>query len=271
LARYSEVELLRFHGFGNEAPRVGDDEFHKVRHTQYLLRPAFRLGFDDVDLSLGPVAKFTRTPLDQGGFIAQSRPYGVGDFGQAGVAARLKVDSREDSSRSGASMLVEAAYYPQVWDVRRPFGEAHGQLGVILGAAGGPQPSLALRVGGKKLWGTFPFHEAAFLGGPDTVRGLRRERYAGDAMAYGNAELRLRLFRAMILVPTDVGVMGLADAGRVWVEGDPIPDRGRFRSWHTAVGGGVWMSFLSQRHTVSVTMARGEGANRIYFQSGLLF
>ena len=44
-----------------------------------------------------------------------------------------------------------------------------------------------------------------------TVRGLRLQRYAGDASAWGNAELRLRLFRANLLVPADVGLFGLVD------------------------------------------------------------
>jgi hypothetical protein len=266
LARYSEVEVIRFYGFGNDTPRFGgDDELHKVDQRQYLLRTAFRLGLDDVHLSLGPVAKMTQTPLDQGGFIAASRPYGTGDFGQVGVSARLKVDSREETSTSGAVMQVEGAYYPQVWDVREAFGEVHGHAGLVLGAAGGMQPSIALRAGGKQVWGTYPFHEAAFLGGPDSIRGLRPNRYAGDAAAYGNAEARVRLFRAVILVNTDVGLLALADAGRVWLDGDPS-DR-----WHTAVGGGVWMSFLKRANTVRLTVARGEGETRVYFQGGFLF
>src|SRR5262249_13244424 len=32
------------------------------------------------------------------------------------------------------------------------------------------------------------------IGGPDSVRGLREQRYSGDASLYGNVELRLRLF-----------------------------------------------------------------------------
>jgi hemolysin activation/secretion protein len=120
-------------------------------------------------------------------------------------------------------------------------------------------------VGGKKLWGRFPFHESAFLGGPDTVRGLRRQRYAGDASAYGNGELRLRLGDVKVLVPVDVGVFGLADAGRVWVEGE-ASDR-----WHTGVGGGVWLSILKPANTVSLAVARSEGRVRVYFQGGMAF
>jgi hypothetical protein len=44
------------------------------------------------------------------------------------------------------------------------------------------------------VWGQVPFQEAAFIGGASTVRGLYSDRYAGDASAYGNAELRFHLF-----------------------------------------------------------------------------
>jgi hypothetical protein len=263
--RYSDVDFLRFYGFGNETTTRGDDEFHQVHQRQYTFRTAWRLGFDDVSLSLGPVVKLSTTPTSRGGIIADARPYGVGDFGQAGVSARLAVDSREPESVSGAMFQVEGTYYPRVWDVESAFGEVHGETGVVLGASSGLRPALALRVGGKRVWGEYPFHEAAFIGGPDSIRGLRPQRFAGDASVYGNAELRFRLFRANILVPTDVGVLGLADAGRVFVLPDPS------KEWHTAFGGGLWMSFLNRRHTVSLTAASSEGQVRLYFQGGFLF
>jgi hypothetical protein len=266
LLRYSDVDFLRFYGFGNETARQGDDEFHRAYQRQYQFQMGWRLGFDHVDLSLGPVVKMSQTPTDDPQrFISSARPYGVGDFGQAGLVARLGVDSREENSVSGALFEVEGTYYPQVWDVRSAFGEVHGQTGFVLGTSSGLRPSLAVRIGGKRVFGEYPFHEAAFIGGPDSVRGLRPQRYAGDAAAYGNAELRLRLFRMNLLVPTDVGVLGLADAGRVFVLPDPS------RRWHTAVGGGVWMSFLDRRNTVSLTAARSEGQVRLNFQGGFLF
>jgi hypothetical protein len=264
--RYSGVDFLRFYGFGNETTPQGDDQFHRVHQRQYEFQTAWRLGFDHVDLELGPVVKMSTTPTDDPSlFISRARPYGVGNFGQAGMAARFGVDSREPDSVSGALFEVAGAYYPKVWDVRNDFGEVHGQTGVVLGAASGLRPALALRIGAKRVFGEYPFHEAAFIGGPDSVRSLRPERYAGDAAVYGNAELRLRLFRANILVPTDAGVLGLADAGRVWVLPDPS------RKWHTAVGGGVWASFLDRRNTVSLTAASGDGEVRLYFQGGFLF
>lgn len=95
------------------------------------------------------------------------------------------------------------------------------------------QPTLALRAGGQKLLGRHPFHEAASLGGAESLRGLLRQRYLGDASAYGNAELRLLLVRRDHALAPRFGVFGLADLGRVFLEGESS------ELWHTAVGGGA--------------------------------
>ena len=67
----------------------------------------------------------------------------------------------------------------------------------------------AARVGGRRVWGDYPWHEAAFIGGSRDVRGYRKNRYAGDASLYGNLEPRLWLFRGTLIAPGRWGVFGL--------------------------------------------------------------
>ena len=110
--------------------------------------------------------------------------------------------------------------YPKALDVKSAFGEAHGSASTYLSAKLPLQPVLGLFAGGKRVWGTFPYHEAAFVGGGETVRGYREQRFAGDAAAWGSAELRLFLTRSGFIVPGRIGVLGLTDAGRVWLKGD---------------------------------------------------
>jgi hypothetical protein len=267
LMRYSQVELVRFHGFGNETVALEAGDFFEAPQNQYLFQPAVTFGLDAVDLSVGPVVKFTQTNPPAGGFLDRTRPYGVEDFGQAGLNATLTVDRRDHvkAARKGVFFQVGGNYFPAVWDAVDAFGDLRGEAATYLSAGGGLRPTLALRVGGRKVFGTFPFHESAFIGGPDTVRGLRRQRYAGDASAYGNGEVRLRLGDVKVLVPIDVGVFGLGDVGRVWVDGEES-DR-----WHTGVGGGVWFSALKPANTVSFAVARSEGRVRVYFQGGFAF
>ena len=127
------------------------------------------------------------------------------------------------------------------------------------------EPTLALRVGGKKLFGTYPYHEAAYLGGATTLRGYNEQRFAGDAAVFGNAELRLFLTRYHVVLPGDFGIFGLADVGRVFLEGE-TSDR-----WHRAVGGGIWFAFIDRASTVSIAMAQSPENRLFYARAGFMF
>jgi hypothetical protein len=266
----SGLELLHFYGFGNETPDLGadDDAFHEVEQNQALLAPELRLPLGGRgQLALGPVARFASTERQASRLIGRLRPYGAGDFAQAGLRAEAEVDTRDRIGlpTRGAQLSAGGSYYPAWLDVERAFGEAHGEARVWWGARGGLAPALALHAGGKRVWGRYPFHEAAFLGGGDSLRGLRRQRYAGDSAVWGGAELRLALADAFLLVPGEVGLFGLADVGRVWLEGEDS-DR-----WHRGFGAGLYFASPEGRSSVSLAVSRAEGRTGFYLRTGLGF
>jgi hypothetical protein len=265
-ARASNIEVVRFHGFGNQTTADEPNDFYKTKFGQYLLQPAFRFGLDKVDLWVGPRVLYQKADAEPDTLLGVEQPYGIGSFGQAGFNVRFIADGRNRTAAAttGAYLGLEGNYYAKAWDVEEDFGEVNGILS-------GHLRFLHLRVGGKKVWGRYPFHEAAFLGGPDTLRALRRQRYAGDAMAFANSELRVPLFQFQILLPIRFGVLGLADVGRVWLEGESS-DR-----WHKGYGGGVWLMFLRPQNTLTVTAATDPDATgadegwRVYFHAGFAF
>ncbi len=154
-----------------------------------------------------------------------------------------------------------------IWDIETTFGEAHGEVATYLSAGDATfRPTLALRAGGKRLWGTFPFQEAAFIGDARTIRLGRQNRYAGDAAVYGNAELRLRLSRIFLFLPGHIGIFGIADAGRVFLEGESSD------TWHTAFGGGIWMSFVQPGNTLSAAVTRSDDERiAVYLSAGFAY
>ncbi len=184
-----------------------------------------------------------------------------------GGQAAISFDSRDTiaAPTSGVHLTVEGAVYPGAWDVASTFGEVHGEASTYLNLPLPLGPVLALRAGGKRVWGEVPFQEAAFIGGASTVRGLYNDRYAGDASAYGNAELRFHLFDFGLPVPGQFGLLGLADAGRVWLTGESSG------TWHHAFGGGIWLDYLDRRSTVSAVVARAEGRTGFYMRTGFAF
>jgi hypothetical protein len=264
----SGAEVRNFYGFGNETPRVAPRTFYKTYGDDYQLSLAVAgpLG-RQLTAQVGPVIRYTSTDFSRGGMISIARPYGSGEFGTLGARLGLDLDSRDAPAAAtrGAHVAVEGTVYPAAWDVQSTFGSVSGQASTYLTARIPLRPTLALRVGGDKVWGTYPYTAAAFIGGQRTVRGLRAYRFEGDASAYGNAELRLPISKLDVLAPFELGIFGLADVGRVWLKGESSD------TWHSAFGGGISLAFLNARNTVTAAVARGDHQTGVYLGSGFMF
>lgn len=267
--RLSGMEVIDYYGLGNETPEVGSVSYHRVAHKQVLFSLMLDLGDGERHrFGVGPVLKYMSTDsTDTQHFIGATDPYGSGRFGQIGVQASVELDGRDRSGTPSSGYLFEGggAYFPEAMDVDRgAFGEAHGQLATFVSPPGG-NPTLALRIQGKKVWGTFPFAESAFLGGASSLRGLREQRYAGEAALLGGAELRLYLTHIVFLLPSDFGVVALTDAGRVYVDGESSD------SWRTSWGGGIWLAPLSRGATLQLTAVRSAERTSVYAGVGFAF
>jgi hypothetical protein len=265
--RGSGIDVLRYHGLGNDVRLTEPSDYYLVDQRQFEVRPTVTLPLARRGtLRLGPTAQYTSTQDQPGRIMNDLAPYGSGTFGQVGALAEVSLDVRPDGTGSvdGVALDVGARVFPPVWDVDSLFVDLHAVAVGYLGSRTIPlRPVLALRVGGKAVLGQYPFHEAAFIGDQRTVRLGRQHRYGGDASLYGSAELRLRLGHAMLLLPSDVGVLGLADVGRVYVSGESSD------TWHTAFGGGLWLAVLDPRNVMALTITRGAERTSVYF--GLQF
>ena len=263
----SGYEILFFHGLGNEAGLTAGPDFYKVRLHLYSLDAQLVLPLSDtsVTLAFGPSVQYSDTRRDDEAFIGLARPYGADAFGQAGVRARFGIDRRDRmrAATRGFQLTAEGSWFPSLWDVEGSFGELHGEATTYLSPGG--SSTFALRAGATKVFGTYPFHEAAYIGDASTVRLGRKQRFGGDAALYGTAELRQKLGRIMLVLPGDIGILGFTDAGRVFLEGE---DSNR---WHTAFGGGLWLAFLRPENTLSLSVARSEERTGFYFQAGFAF
>jgi hypothetical protein len=267
-ARASGIDVIRFYGFGNETVDTGSIDFYKVKQQQYFISAALQFAVTPVtQVSVGPVFKVARTRLEAGTLIDATRPYGVRDFNQVGAAADVRLDTRDrpQAASRGIALRLGGSVYPKALDATATFGEAHAEAASYVTARIPLEPTLALRVAGRKVWGTYPLHEAAYVGGWSTVRGFSEHRFAGDAGLSGNVELRLSVARFYLLLPGELGVFGLGDAGRVYRAGE-TSDR-----WHAAAGGGLWVAFLNRVNTVSVAAADGGEGIRLYVRAGFAF
>jgi len=261
-AGMSQLEVVEFRGFGNDVPNLEGD-FYDVRQRAWTFRPAVGFSFGpESDVSLGPIVRYTVTDSTANRFISEERPYGFGSFGQAGLQLKLHHDTRtaEDTGvvRRGITLIppekpplwgildITGSVYPGIWDAQEAYSEIAGVASAYLTVPVLTRPVLALRAGGKKLFGDFPYFDAAFIGGSGSLRTEHRQRYAGDASLYGTTELRVPIAQFPLILPWDVGALGFVDVARVYVDGDSPG------GWHTGTGAGFWVGVISPETSLSV-------------------
>lgn len=297
--KYSGIQLIRFYGFGNDTPIQESTSFYKAEQSHFVFTPSLyyrkKVHEEDVPggsmeplrsvltMHLGPILKYSNTSEDANmdRYIATLTPpedYGTGSFGQLGITGKIMYDTRNKTAYPTRGTLFKAggSVYPGAWDVVSTFSSVNGVIHTYMMIPIPMQPTLALRAGGKRVWGKYPFHESAFFGGPGFVglgtsdshiRGYRKNRFAGDTVLYGNAELRLTLAQLRLIVPGEFGVFMTFDVGRVFYD----EETDTVEKWHNGVGGGFWLSFLQRKQSLSVAIIDGEDLTGVYLRGGFMF
>jgi hypothetical protein len=283
--RFSGIENRNFYGFGNETLDVPEKELHMTETNEYSVFPALRYQASPAfELHVGAEAKVIET---KGGdsLVEQQQVYGSGTFGEAALRAGFEYDSRGRSVGmtelrgmaapdataaalappvTGVRLLADAFFVPKAWDATESFGGAEGSLS---GYLGNQRLALAARVGGRALWGAYPWFESASISGDaHEVRGYYDGRYRGDSSLYGNAELRWWIGkRKGAVLPVRWGLSTFVESGRVWYEDE------RSKKWHTGYGLGLMLQLIGTPMALSGSMANGTEGIRFYVGGGYSF
>jgi hypothetical protein len=278
----SGVESYNYFGVGNNSPETNDRARYKTRENVYFFTPTLRYAAGQrLGAFVGPEMRYSQTPTDSGTIVAEQSPIGVGDFGLVAVRGGLTFDSRQTAvvaakadytrtsvaseeafSVSGVRFDASGFVVPKAWDVKSDYGGFDGQFAAYLGNR---RAHLAMRAGGRKLWGDYAWFDAAYVGGANN-RGYRNRRFAGDASLAGSLSLRAWLGDVgMKVIALRFGVVAFGDTGRVWVEGEDS------KTWHSSLGGGLLVQPMGAPFTFHVTAARGTEGTRMYFGAGYPF
>jgi len=272
MARVSDFQVVNYNGFGNASSDSGSSNpYFAVHQRQWLFHPAVALAIGSTtNISLGPVVQHAVTDDARSPYLAATRPYGVGSFTQAALqlGARYEWRAAPDSDEhTHHRVLIEfdQLYFPAVMDVRSAFQETAVSIGTSVTIPLPTQPLFIIRTGGRKLYGDFPFYEGASIGGEGTTRYMDPQRYLGDASLYATTELRVPLAQFKFVVPLRMGVIGVAEAGRVYVGGNSPG------GWHTRTGEGLWFGQGSASPIVTIMRTTEPGHTGIGLGLGLNF
>jgi hypothetical protein len=279
----SGIEQVNFYGFGDNTANQPRSRYH-IHQTLLTFAPALRLGrLPRVSFTAGPEVRYSDSGKRTGTVLFEQAPYGIGKFGVVDFRVRLETDTRATTTPGlmavalgeamgdtpdlppgrGIRTVSSAFVAPAAWDVRETYG---GFDGYVAGYLGNSNVQVAARAGGQRVFGAYPWFDAAFLGGMNN-RGFHSHRFAGDAALYGNVELRAYVGRPVFesIFPVRFGFVGFADSGRVWVKGQAS------NAWHPSAGGGLLLKPVGTAIVLRAVLAHSSEGTLVYAGSGFRF
>jgi len=248
----SGIEHISFFGYGNESPEEATRTLYRPRQNVFSVFPSLRYEVGKrFETFVGPAVRYSETRADPNSIVSKTAPLGSTTFGQVSIRGGFVFDSRLSASAArrpsiangisdeqdsdpvtGVRADFSASASPDAWDVPSGYQLVDGQVAAYLGNA---RAHLAVRAGGRKLWGNYPWFDAAHIGGHNN-RGFRSRRFTGDSSLYGTLSARAWLgIVPTPAVPLRLGVIAFGDVGRVWRQGETSD------TWHNSVGGGIML------------------------------
>ena len=289
-AQYYGPQLLyNFFGLGNNTANLATEDANRGVKTVRTVNNAYRVRFDKLTVTptlerglfsflkmgfgpqyeqfrveqspIGSVIKDSLTTkageltYENRRFGIRSTDFQVNQYLGGLFYLNLDASSSPKNPRIGIRWYNEVQYNFQLNGEQLRFGRLSSEIRAYLTPNLPFQITYAGRLGVAHNLGDYRFYQANTLGGTTNLRGYRRTRYAGRSVVYANAEARLQLltFNAY-LFPGKLGIMGLADAGRVYSDNDVRTGIGAF---HTGYGGGVYIDILKQA-VINATYSIGE-------------
>lgn len=127
--------------------------------------------------------------------------------------------------------------------------------------------TLGLRAGYARHFDDAPYYDLFYLGQNTYLRGYLQNRFAGDAAAYFNSDLRIQLLnKRAAIIPFKFGLSVFADAGRIYME-DETSDK-----VHLGYGAGIYFVPLRDRFVLKLSAGFSEEeSGLIQFAFGKVF
>lgn len=271
----SSIDVIHFYGYGNDTKvrdDVDDNEFYRSYTSFYRADLSYKAAFnEDFSISLGLGARQVNIINRPNTFIFENMPENSGEMLLMNYGLRIKADLRNNEyfPEEGFYIDLQAGQFHSfgsgLSDYAGAFEKVSGDIRAYLEIDWPAKTIFAFRIGGRKLWGSFPFYEAAFLGDFNTIRGYGKQRFSGDASIFGNLELRMKIGGYKFIVPGDYGILALADGGRVYLDGNS--QSGLHYSW----GGGIWVTAVYPDILASLYFAKSPEKFSFYYSAGFMF
>ncbi|AWA31460.1 metallophosphoesterase [Flavobacterium magnum] len=161
----------------------------------------------------------------------------------AGLNLRYGFENYDNLSNPtlGMKCYIEVGNTLNVNDVKNNVPHLEGMIGFSHKIVTSGKLVFASQLKSRLLFSNdYEFYQMATIGGDFDVRAFRSERFSGKRSFFQSSDVRLQLGKIKnSIVPMRYGMLAGFDYGRVWLPGESSD------KWHTAYGGGLWLSGIN--------------------------
>ncbi|MEJ7626946.1 MAG: BamA/TamA family outer membrane protein [Ferruginibacter sp.] len=263
LFNYDDIRWTNFYGLGNNSLlTTSDRDFNRVRSHEFIAASSLQRVINNRHrISLTPFFQTYKLINDTERFLSKDNPnaaagfYNTQQFAGAALSYLYQVLNDSILPTKGVAFLASSSYTSNIKNKDRSFGKYAAELNVYLPIS--KKISIAVKGGGSTLTGTPEFYNYNQIGSKTTLRGYQRDRFYGNSTFYNQNELRFISNVRSFIYNGKIGVFGLYDAGRVWLDGENT------NNWHTSYGAGLIFSPFN-RLSFSIAYAKSTEDNNIH-------
>ncbi len=268
LAYYDAVRWTNFFGVGNETKELTDDrDFYRMRTHEALVSIGLsrKIG-NSIIIGATPFFQWVDVIRDEERFVVKSFSSEEGlntskRFAGTGIHF-LYSRLRNDVIPVGGIELLTGATFTQNIQTAQNFNRYTGAFNFYFSLS--KRLVLAVRSGGATITGNPEFYQLTSIGGTETVRGYRRDRFWGKNSFYNSNELQWLFNVRSYLFNGRAGFVGFFDQGRVWQPSEEST------TWHNGYGGGIMFAPFNKL-VVSITygVSKENGLLHVQFRRAL--
>jgi hypothetical protein len=240
-ANYDAIRWTKFFGLGNETPFLTDNnDFYRMRSREWWASIGINRVINHNDITISSYFQSVKVLDDRDRFVskvfAPLYPANLSTNNFAGAKLRYIFDKVNDSivPTKGISFSGSIAYSHNLSQAYKDFSKYYGCLQFYVPIAN--NLSLSVKTAASTVVGNPQFYQHVSIGGPETLRGYRLDRFWGKTAFYDANELRYITDIRSYIYNGKAGLVALWDNGRVWMPSE------KSDVWHTAYGAGVLLA-----------------------------
>ncbi len=242
-AKYDAIRWTNFFGLGNETQlTTTDKDYFRMRTKEWLLSAGLNKNFGKSSVTVAAFFHSVKILNDSERYLSKEfLPLNKdalerNNYIGAQIAyTYLNVDDSVVPVKGVSFIGTATGMFNTMHDefFQKYYGRVKTYMPLVDKFSLAVTASAATVVEDNNILNSAEFYEHATIGGPESLRGYKRERFWGKSSFYNNNELRYITKLHTHLVNAKAGVLLFFDDGRVWIPNEVS------NTLHTAYGAGI--------------------------------